>query len=132
MGRHNRIGDNRADDDLSSGVVMTIVKALVQAAAAALAAVVPAFVAGPLDAVGWFNVIALAAGALMVYNAANVPGWNYAKVIASGVSAVAVLLMSSWGGGLSTAEIMQMVLAFLGAVGVVTLPNGSPAAPAAA
>lgn len=111
---------------------MSIVKALIQAAAAALAAVIPAFAVGPLDAVGWFNVIALAAGALMVYNAANIPGWNYAKTIASGVSVVAVLLMSSWQGGLSTAEIMQMVLAFLGAVGVVTIPNGSRVAPATA
>lgn len=104
---------------------MSMTKAIVQLLATILAAVVPAFLAGPLDAVGWFNVIALAAGVLMVYNAANLPNWNYAKLIASGVSAVAVLLMSAWQGGLSTAEIMQMVLAFLGAIGVGALPNSS-------
>jgi hypothetical protein len=102
---------------------VSIMKTLVQLLATVLAAVVPAFAAGPLDMVGWFNVIVLAAGAFMVYNAANIPGWNYAKLLASGVSAVAVLLMSSWSGGLSTAEIMQLVLAFLGAVGVGAIPN---------
>lgn len=111
---------------------MSVMKTIVQLLATVLAAVVPAFAAGPLDAVGWFNVIVLGVGVVMVYNAANIPGWNYAKLIASGVSAVAVLLMSSWAGGLSTAEIMQLILAFLGAVGVGAIPNGGRVAPATA
>lgn len=111
---------------------MSVMKAIVQALATALAAVVPALAVGPLDAVGWFNVIALAAGAIMVYNAANIPGWNYAKLIAAGVSAVFVLLMSSWEGGLTSAEIIQLILAFLGALGVGAIPNGGRVAPATA
>lgn len=110
---------------------MRIMKAVIQAAATVLAAVVPAFAAGPLDAVGWFNVIVLAMGAVMVYNAANIPGWDYAKLIASAVSAVVVLLISVWEGGLTTAEIMQLVLAFLGAIGVGAIPNGGTTARAA-
>lgn len=111
---------------------MTVMKAIVQVIATALAAVIPALAVGPLDAIGWFNVVALAAGALMVYNSANIPGWNYAKLIASAVAAVAVLLMSSWTGGLSSAEIIQLVLAFLGALGVGAVPNGGRAATATA
>lgn len=106
---------------------MRTMKAIIQALATVLAAIVPAFAAGPLDATGWFNVIVLAMGAIMVYNAANIPGWNYAKLIASAVSAVVVLLISVWEGGLTTPEIMQLILAFLGALGVGAIPNGEGA-----
>jgi len=74
--------------------------------------------------------LALAAGAVMVYNAANIPGWDYAKLIASAVSAVAVLLVSAWQGGLSPTEIIQMVLAAAAAIGVGAVPNGAKTAQA--
>ena len=103
---------------------MTLVKALVQLLMTILAAVVPALAAGPMTLSTWINVVILAAGAVMVYNAANIPGWEYAKLIASAVSAVAVLLVSALQGGISTAEVIQMVLAAAAAVGVGALPNG--------
>jgi hypothetical protein len=117
MGAHTLRYDN------TSGGTVSAVKAIVQVLAAVLAAVVPALTSGHLDAVGWFNVIALAAGAVMVYNAANLPGWPAAKLIASAVAAVAVALMSAWQGGITTTEIIQIVLAGLGALGVYALPN---------
>lgn len=107
---------------------MTLVKALVQLLMTILAAVVPGLAAGPMDATAWINVVILGAGAVMVYNAANIPGWEYAKLIASAVSAVAVLLVSFLDGGLSSAEVIQLILAAAGAVGVGALPNGSKTA----
>jgi hypothetical protein len=108
---------------------VTVAKAVVQLVATVLAGLIPALSAGPLDTTGWINVVILAAGIVMVYNAANIPGWSYAKLVASAVSAVAVVLVSSLSGGISLAEIIQMVVAFLGALGVGAIPNGGrPAA----
>lgn len=111
---------------------MTIVKAIVQLMMTMLAAVVPGLAAGPMTPTAWINVVILGAGAIMVYNASNdIPGWNYAKLIASAVSAVAVLLVSSLEGGISPAEWIQLALAAAGAVGVGALPNGNRPAHAA-
>lgn len=106
---------------------MSLTKSIVQVLMTILAAVVPAVAAGPMDATAWINVVILGTGAVMVYNAANIPGWDYAKLVASAVSAVAVLLVSSLTGGISGAELIQMVLAAAAAIGVGALPNGSPA-----
>jgi hypothetical protein len=104
---------------------MTILKSIVQLLMTILAAVVPGLAEGPMSTTAWINVIILGAGAVMVYNAENTPAWNYAKLIASAVSAVAVLLVSFLDGGLSPAEGIQLVLAAAAAVGVGALPNGS-------
>lgn len=104
---------------------MTAVKALVQLLGTVLAAVVPALATdGPMTFENWINVIVLAAGVVMVYNAGNIPGWNYAKLIASAVSAVAVLLVSALQGGLTGAEVIQLALAAAAAIGVGAFPNG--------
>lgn len=107
---------------------MTIVKAVVQLIATILAAVIPALANGPMTATAWINVVILGTGAVMVYNAANLPGWDYAKLIASAVSAVAVLLVSALEGGISPAEWIQLALAAAGALGVGALPNGAKTA----
>lgn len=104
---------------------MGAAKALVQLVMTVLAGVVPALTAGPLTPAAWVNIVALGAGVVMVYNTANIPGWSWAKMIASGVSAVAVVLLSAiTDGALSPAEIIQMILAFAAAVGVGAVPNG--------
>ena len=104
---------------------MTVVKTLVQLVITILAGIVPALTAGPLDAPAWINIVALGAGVVMVYNAANIPGWPYAKLIASGVAAIAVLLLSAiTDNTITPAEIVQMIIAFAGAAGVGALPNG--------
>lgn len=107
---------------------MTVAKAIVQLVMTVLAAIVPALVAGPLDAAAWINVVILAAGVVTVYSAANIPGFDYAKLIVSAVAAVAVVLASSLSGGISTAEIIQMVLAAAAALGVGAIPGGARAA----
>jgi hypothetical protein len=107
---------------------MTVLKSVVQLLMTVLAAVIPALAVGPMTFENWVNVVILAAGAVMVYNAANIPGWDYAKLVASAVSAVAVLLVSAWQGGLSAAEVIQMVLAAAAALGVGALPNGAKTA----
>lgn len=104
---------------------MTVAKALVQLVMTVLAGIVPALVAGPLDTAAWVNVVILGAGVVMVYNAANIPGWNYAKLVAAFVSAVAVVLVSSLSGGISLAEVIQMALAGAAAIGVGAIPNGA-------
>ena len=102
---------------------MTVVKAIVALLGAILAAILPALTTGPLDASAWVNIVILAAGTAMVYNAANVPGWDYAKLVAAVVSAVAVVLSSALSGGISPAEIVQMIVAGIAALGVGVLPN---------
>lgn len=108
---------------------MTAAKAWVQLAATVLAAVLPALTSGwPLSLDAWVNLVALTAGVVMVYNAANIPGWSYAKLIASAVSAVAVVLLSALTDrAVSPAEVVQMIVAGLGALGVGAIPNGARA-----
>jgi hypothetical protein len=113
---------------------MSATKALVQLVMTVLAALVPALTAGPLDTAAWVNVVVLAAGVVMVYNASNDhPGWTYAKLVASFVSAVAVVLLSALtDGAITSVEVIQMILAGAAAVGVGAIPNGTPARPRAA
>lgn len=104
---------------------MTSTKAIVQLVMTILAAVVPALTVGPLGASGWINVVVLGAGVIVVYNSANLVGWRYAKMIASAIIAVATVLTSALtDGGISSAEIIQMVLAAAAVVGVGAVPNG--------
>lgn len=103
---------------------MSLMKFIVQLVAAGLAAVVPIIAQGPLDTVGWFNVIALAAGAAYVFLTSNdIPGWEYAKTLVSVVAAVCVVLMSVWSDGVSPMEWLQVAAAGLGALGVLAVPN---------
>lgn len=106
---------------------MTVAKAIVQLVMTVLAAVVPALTVGPLDAAAWVNIVILGAGVVMVYNAANIPGWSYAKLIASAVSAVAVVLVAALtsGHGLNATDYIQMILAAAGALGVGAIPNAA-------
>jgi hypothetical protein len=102
---------------------MTALKAWVAAAAAVLAWVLPAILPG-MSPPTWgvaevANVVVLAAAALHVYNTANTEGWRWAKAIAAGIAAAAVVLISAWSDQLLTAaEIVQMAIAVLAAVGV--------------
>jgi enoyl-[acyl-carrier-protein] reductase (NADH) len=106
---------------------VTVAKAIVQLVMTVLAGLVPALTAGPLDTAAWVNIVILSAGIVMVYNTANIPGWHYAKFIASAVSAVAVVLASALTGGITGVEVIQMVLAGAAAIGVGAVPNGGAA-----
>lgn len=104
---------------------MNAAKAWVQAGCAVLAAIVPGLAYGwPLSLGGWINIVILATTAIGVYNAANLPGWNVAKTIASALGAVAVLLVGFLSDNvLGPDEVIQLVLAVAGAVGVYVVPN---------
>lgn len=106
---------------------MTVAKAIVQLVMTILAAIIPALTVGPLDTAAWVNIVILAAGVVMVYNAANIPGWSYAKLIASAVAAIAVVLAAALtsGHGLAATDYIQMALAAAAALGVGAIPNGA-------
>lgn len=108
---------------------MSVAKAIVQLLMTVLAAIVPALTVGPLDAAAWVNIVILGAGVVAVYNSANIPGWSWAKMIASAISAVAVVLASALisGHGLSASDYIQMALAAAAVLGVGAVPNGQPA-----
>ena len=103
----------------------TALKFLAALAAAVIAAVGPQLAVGPLDTVGWFNVLALGAGAVYVYVSKNEPAgtWRFAKTVCSVVAALCVALQSVWSGGVTTSEWIQVAAAVAGAAGVFVLPN---------
>jgi hypothetical protein len=100
-------------------------KALAALAAAILAAIVPALYSDtPLGFAGWVNVIILAAGAVHVFNTANLPGWEYGKLIAAVATAGAVVLSSALSDGdVTRVEWIQSAVAALGAFVVYRAPN---------
>lgn len=71
----------------------------------------------------WVNVAILGVGAAGVFAAPNVPGAAYTKTVLAVLAAVLTVLASVIVGGVGTAEIIQMVLAGLAAVGVFAVPN---------
>ena len=71
----------------------------------------------------WVNVAILGVGAAAVFASPNVPGAAYTKSILAVLTAVLTVLASVIVGGVGTAEIIQIVLAGLGAVGVYAAPN---------
>lgn len=71
----------------------------------------------------WVNIAILAVGALGVFAAPNVPGAAYTKSILAVLAAVLTVLTSVIIGGVSSTEIIQIVLAGMGALGVYATPN---------
>lgn len=71
----------------------------------------------------WVNVAILGVGAAGVFAAPNVPGAAYTKSILAVLAAVLTVLASVIVGGVGTAELIQMILAGLGAIGVYAVPN---------
>lgn len=104
---------------------MSVAKAIVQLVMTVLAGIVPALIVGPLTPAAWINIVVLGAGVVMVYNASNaIPGYAYAKLIASAVSAVALVLTAAiTDGAITPDEIIQMILGAASALGVGAIPN---------
>lgn len=110
---------------------MSVAKAIVQLVMTVLAGIVPALIVGPLTTASWINIVVLGAGVVMVYNAANIPGYAYAKLIASAVSAVALVLTAALtDGAITPDEIIQMILGAAAALGVGAIPNNGTRLPA--
>jgi hypothetical protein len=99
-------------------------KLWMQLVATILAAVLPVFmVDGPMGVVEWINVAVLAIGAAVVWNTSNTNGWKYGKAVGSAFTSVLVLFISFYTDGITTAEVIQMVLAFLAPLGVLAIRN---------
>lgn len=98
--------------------------------AAVVATVLSAIVAaltgdGVVSATEWVNVAIAGVGAAGVFAAPNVPGSKYTKAVIAVLTAVLTLLASLLIGGLSGSEVLQLVVAGLGAVGVYSVPNAT-------
>lgn len=107
---------------------MRYAKAYAALAAAILGAIVPALYVGHLGFSGWVNVVILACGAIHVFNASNdLPGWEYAKLVAAVVSGAAVAVSSALSDGdVTRIEWIQVAIGALGAFAVYRLPNAHP------
>jgi hypothetical protein len=98
-------------------------KLLAMVVTTVLIALVPALSDDVVTVTEWINVAIIAVGAAGVFAAPNVPGANYTKAILAVLSAVLVLLASFITDGLSGSELIQLVIAALGALGVYAVPN---------
>lgn len=99
-----------------------------KALAAVLATVVSGVIAaltgdGAVDTVEWVNVAILAAGALAVFTAPNVPGARITKAVLAVITAVLTLAVNLIAGGLTITEWLQLGMAALAALGVYAVPN---------
>jgi hypothetical protein len=104
-------------------------KALVALTAAMATAALPVL-SGRTDALAaadWVNVAIAMTGAGAVYIAANLEDggiWTWTKAIMAGLSAALMLVVSQLTGGITGAEVVQVLTAFLGAVAVAMVSNG--------
>lgn len=106
--------------------IETYGKSIAQVIATIIAAIVAAMTGdNVISAQEWVNVAILGVGAAMVFAAPNVPGARYTKTVLAVLTAVLTLLASYITGGLTQTEILQMVLAALGALGVYVAPYKS-------
>lgn len=97
-------------------------KSIVQVIITVLAALAAVWTGG-VTTVELVNVAIIGAGALSVFTAPNVPGAAYTKSILAAITAGLVVLASVITGGLVFPEVIQIVIAAAGAVGVYALPN---------
>ena len=97
-------------------------KFIVQAIITVLVALAAVWTGG-VTPVEWVNVAIVGVGALAVFAAPNVPGAEYTKAILAALTAGLVVLASVITGGLVFVEIVQIVVAAAGAVGVFAVKN---------
>ena len=99
-------------------------KALAAVVVTVLAAVAAALTGdNTISSTEWVNVAILAVGACGVFAAPNVPGARYTKSVLAVFTAGLTVLVSAIVGGVSPVELIQIVLAAAGAVGVYAVPN---------
>lgn len=99
-------------------------KVLAAIAATILSGIVGGLTDGKITPNEWINVAIAGVGAAGVYWAPNVPGAMYTKLIIAVLTAVLTALASFIGDGvISSAEVLQMAVIALGALGVYAVPN---------
>ena len=97
-------------------------KFIVQAIITVLVALAAVWTGGVTN-VEWINVGIVGVSALSVFAAPNVPGAAYTKAILSALGAALVVLTSAITGGIVFPELVQILVAAAGAVGVFAFPN---------
>ncbi len=90
-----------------------------------LSAVVAASTDGAITHDEWVNVAIAGVSACAVFTAPNVPYARYTKSVIAVLMAVLTLLVSFISDGVSTPELLQLVIAGLGALGVYGVSNKS-------
>jgi len=99
-------------------------KAIAMVVATLVSAAVAALVGdNTISATEWVNVAIAGVGAAAVFAAPNVPYANYTKSVIAVLMAVLTLLASVITDGLTTVELLQIVVVALGAVGVYAKAN---------
>lgn len=98
---------------LALQVVVTVATALVAALAGD----------NLVDSVEWVNVAIVGVGAGAVFYGPNIPGAPITKAVLSVLAAVLTVLASAIVGGIQTVEVIQMLIAGAGAIGVYAVPN---------
>lgn len=71
----------------------------------------------------WVNIAIMGVGAAAVFAAPNVPGAKYTKSILAVLTATLTVLASVILGGVTSVELIQILIAGAGAVGVYAVPN---------
>jgi hypothetical protein len=106
-------------------------KAIWQAIGAVLTALLPMVVVDQWSTEHIINTVVVATGAFLVWNQKNASDWLVGKAIASGIIAGATLLLTLLIGGVTTGEVVQVVVAFLTTAMVYLFPNDGAVARAA-
>lgn len=98
-------------------------KFIAAAVATVLIAIQIAYGDGTITNVEWVTIAIQGVGALSVFAAPNVPGAPYTKTILAVLTAVLTVLTTAITGGINTSELITIVLAALGALGVYSVTN---------
>lgn len=102
---------------------MTYAKSALAVLVTVVSAIVAAMTDNHVDVGEWINVAIAGVGAAAVFTAPNVPGSMYTKSVLAVLTAVLTALVSFITDGLSTAELLQLAVIGLGALGVYAVPN---------
>lgn len=102
---------------------MAYAKSLFAVLATVVTAIVAAMTDNVVSNVEWINVGIAAAGAAAVFAAPNVPGSRYTKAVLAVITTVLTFFVTAVTDGVSTAELLQVLVIALGAVGVYAVPN---------
>lgn len=103
---------------------MKYAKLLMQVLVTIAVAVVAALAGDNLvDSIEWVNVAIVGVGAAAVFYGPNIPGAPVTKLVLSALAAILTILASAITDGIQTVEVIQMLIAAAGAVGVWAVPN---------
>lgn len=76
-----------------------------------------------VSATEWVNVAIAGVGAAAVFASPNVRGSRYTKAVLAVLTAVLTVLVSAIVDGITTTELLQILVAAAGAIGVYAVPN---------